>query len=121
MQTMNVVEAKSRFSELLSRTVGGEKFIIQRREKPVAALVGLAEWEQLQRLAQVNRGQALKLGQSEEILRQIENQEIHPAMIAYGLWKDEPDLENLIDEIYQAREDDLLSDSNREVSFEGIG
>ena len=121
MQTVNVVEAKSRFSELLSRTVGGEEFIIQRRQKPVAVLIGLAEWEQLKRTAQTVRNMALNLGQSEEILQQIDDQKMHPIMAVYGLWKDEPEFDTLIEEIYQAREDDLLLDSHREVSFEDIG
>ena len=36
METINVADAKSRFSELISRATSGERFIIQRRERPVA-------------------------------------------------------------------------------------
>ena len=32
METINVAEAKSRFSELISRAGNGERFLIQRRE-----------------------------------------------------------------------------------------
>ena len=118
MQTLNVIEAKSRFSELLSRTAGGERFIIRRREKPVAALVGLAELERLEQAAQMTRNLALSLGQSEEILKQIEEKTTHPAMAAFGLWRDELDLDNLAEEIAQARQDD---ESRQEISFEDIG
>ncbi len=30
-------------------------------------------------------------------------QAVHPAMKAFGLWKDDPELENLVDEIYANR------------------
>jgi prevent-host-death family protein len=47
MERINVAEAKSRFSELISRAAAGERFIIQRRERPVAALIGAAELERV--------------------------------------------------------------------------
>lgn len=41
-EKMNVAEAKKKFSELLARTAyNGERFIINRRDKPMAALIGL--------------------------------------------------------------------------------
>ncbi|MCP4660115.1 MAG: hypothetical protein GY856_32335 [bacterium] len=46
---------------------------------------------------------AAALGQSERILERIEKGELHPAMAAYGLWRDEPDLADLVDEIYEDR------------------
>jgi prevent-host-death family protein len=49
METIKVAEAKSRFSELISRVVAGERFIIQRRERPIAALIGMAELERIER------------------------------------------------------------------------
>jgi prevent-host-death family protein len=115
MQIFSVIEAKSRFSELLSRTAGGERFIIRRREKPVAALVGLAELDRLEQAAQMARNLALSLGQSEEILNEIEMQTAHPAMAAFGLWRDEADLESLEAEIAQSRDE---SETRGEVSFE---
>jgi hypothetical protein len=42
---------------------------------------------------------ARALGQDEALLNQVEAQEAHPAMAAYGLWRDEPDLVTLADEI----------------------
>lgn len=60
---------------------------------------------------------ALSLGQSEEILKQIEERTAHPAMAAFGLWRDELDLDNLAEEIAQARQDNVR---RREVAFENI-
>ncbi|MGE5221863.1 MAG: type II toxin-antitoxin system Phd/YefM family antitoxin [Omnitrophica WOR_2 bacterium] len=103
METINVVEAKSRFSELISRAAAGERFIIQRRERPVAALIGAAELEQLERISRAVRRLALALGQGENILEKVERGELHPAMAAFGLWRDEPDLADLAEEIEAKR------------------
>ncbi len=103
METINVAEAKSRFSELISRAAAGERFIIQRRERPVAALIGAAELERLERTSRAARRLALALGQEEFILEKVELRELHPAMAAFGLWRDEPDLAALADEIAEER------------------
>jgi hypothetical protein len=61
----------------------------------------------LERLEQTSRAAqrlALALGQDAELLRQIEAGEIHPAMAAFGLWRDREDVENLTDEIYASRQ-----------------
>jgi len=100
METINVAEAKSRFSELISRAASGERFIIQRRERPVAALIGAIELERLERAA---RKLALALGQDEAILVKVEHRELHPAMAAFGLWRDETDLAALAEEIESER------------------
>ncbi len=47
---------------------------------------------------------ALALGQNAELLRQIEAEETHPAMAAFGLWRDAEDLAGLADEIRAARD-----------------
>ena len=103
METINVAEAKSRFSELISRAATGERFIIQRRERPVAALIGTTDLERLDRTSHAARRLALALGQGEAILDKIERRELHPAMAAYGLWRDETDLAELTDEIAAER------------------
>jgi len=103
METINVAEAKSRFSELVSRAAAGERFIIRRRERPVAVLVGAAELEQLERSSRAARRLALALGQSDAILEKVERHELHPAMIAFGLWRDEPDLASLVEQIIAER------------------
>ena len=99
MEKINVADAKSRFSELISRAATGERFIIQRRERPVAALIGAGELEGLERLSRAARRLAQVLGQSEALLERIERHEIHPAMAAFGLWRDETDLAAMVDEI----------------------
>jgi prevent-host-death family protein len=103
LETINVAEAKSRFSELISRASTGERFIIQRRERPVAALIGAVELERLERSARAGRRLALAFGQSEAILEKVERSELHPAMAAFGLWRDDPDLAALMEEIVAER------------------
>jgi prevent-host-death family protein len=103
METVKVAEAKSRFSELISRAAAGERFIIQRREHPVAALIGAAELERLERASRAARKLALALGQDEAILEKVERHELHPAMAAFGLWRDETDLADLGEEIAAER------------------
>ena len=64
MEYINVAEAKSRFSELISRAVSGERFIIRRRDRPVVALIGAAELERLERSSHAARRLALALGKA---------------------------------------------------------
>ena len=48
-EKMNVAEAKKKFSELLARTAyNGEHFIINRRGKPMAVLIGLEDFALLE-------------------------------------------------------------------------
>jgi prevent-host-death family protein len=103
MDNISIAEAKSRFSELVSRTAAGERFLIRRRERPVAVLIGAADLERLERGWQAARRLALALGQSAELMQQVEAKEVHPAMAAFGLWRDEADLEGLADEIDEDR------------------
>ena len=99
METVNVAEAKSKFSDLISRAASGERILIKRRERPVAVLIGAAELEQLERLTRAAHRLALELGQEAAILEKIEKNELHPAMAAFGLWREERDLATLADEI----------------------
>jgi prevent-host-death family protein len=108
METINVAEAKSRFSELLSRAAAGERFIIQRREKPVAALIGAAEMERLERASRAAHRLAHALGQEQAVLEKIERGELHPAMAAFGLWRDDPDL--------SAIEEETTSEKRKSIS-----
>jgi prevent-host-death family protein len=95
METINISDAKSRFSEFLSRAASGERFVILRRARPVAALIGASELARLERSAEIVRRLAQTLGQSDQLLESIEAGKVHPAMAAYGLWKDDEDLANL--------------------------
>ena len=99
METLSVGEAKSRFSELVSRAMAGERFLIRRRNRAAAALIGSAELERLERLSQAARRLALALGQDEELLGEVEAERVHPAMAAFGLWRDQKELSTLAEEI----------------------
>jgi prevent-host-death family protein len=103
METVNVSEAKRRFSEYLSRAAAGERIIIQRRERPLAAIISIKELERLEGARRSTRRLALALGQDPAVLDQIDSGQIHPAMAAYGLLKEEDDLSDLVDEIYKNR------------------
>ncbi len=104
MESFKVAEAKSRFSELISRAAAGEHIVIQRRERPVAVLIGSAEMERLVRASNAARHLALALGQDKEILDKVERHELHPVMAAYGLWQEEADLTTMADEIEGQRQ-----------------
>ena len=99
MINLSVAEARSRFSEMISRAASGERFVIERRTRPVAVVLGAAELAQLERSAELARRLALAMGQNPELVQRIEAGEVHPAMAAFGLWADEPDLDTLGDEI----------------------
>jgi prevent-host-death family protein len=103
METINIADAKSRFSELVSRASSGERFVIRRRERTVAVLVSPAEFFRLERAAQAAYQLALALGQDPATLEQIERSQLHPAMAAFGLWRNQDDLELLSDQIDAAR------------------
>jgi prevent-host-death family protein len=103
METVNVSEAKSRFSEILSRAAAGERIVIRRRGRPLAAIISIKDLEGLEGARRTTRLLALALGQDPAVLDQIESRQLHPAMAAYGLLKDEEDLSDLADEIYKNR------------------
>jgi prevent-host-death family protein len=104
VESLSIAEAKSRFSELVSRAVGGERFLIERRHRPVAVLLSSEEYQRLARSAASARRLAATLGQTEELLRHIQGTKVHPAMAAFGLWRDEEDLAGLADEIRAGRQ-----------------
>jgi prevent-host-death family protein len=52
METLNVAEARKQFSELVARVAyTGERVIIERRGKPMMALVSMADLKRLEELA----------------------------------------------------------------------
>lgn len=104
LETINVAEAKSRLSELLSRVLAGERFTIQRRERPVAVLIGAAELQRIERVSQLSGRLAALLGQDADLLTAIERGEVHPAMAAFGLWRNDPELDDLAERIAANRE-----------------
>jgi len=104
MINLSVAEAKSRFSELISRAASGERFVIERRLRPVAVVLGAEELARLERSANLARRLAVAMGQHPELVQRIEAGEVHPAMAAFGLWADEADLANLAEEIAANRQ-----------------
>ncbi len=106
METISVADAKSKFSELISRAGAGERFLISTPERPLAVLMSAAEAERLERAAHALRERALALGQSPDIMDAIDRGELHPAAAAFGLWRDEDDMADLTERIYAEREAD---------------
>lgn len=103
METISVSEAKIRFSEFLSRAARGESFVIVQRSRPLAALISAGELERLERSAKITRRSAQTLGQSPKLLDEIEQGKVHPAMAAFGLWKDDDDFDDLESQIIANR------------------
>jgi prevent-host-death family protein len=100
---INIAEAKSRFSELLSRVGAGERFLIQRRERPIAVLIAAEELERLERTSRAARQLAAAIGQDAALLDETERGTVHPAMAAFGLWRDERELDDLAERILADR------------------
>ena len=104
MKTLTVVEAKSKLSDYLSRAASGERFLIQRRGRSMAVLLGVDELSRLERSQKLLYRLAESMGQRPEIVEAVERGEIHPTMLAYGLWAEEEDLEDLASEIRSNRD-----------------
>ena len=80
---LGVGEAKKRLSELMSRVVyGGERFLIRRRGRPMAALVAADDLARLEQEPAAPRG----------------------LLAAVGAWADFEELDEVVQEIYQQRE-----------------
>jgi prevent-host-death family protein len=90
-EKIRVTEAKAHLSALMARVgYGGERFVIERRGRPLAALVGV---EDLERLEKERSGVASRpLG----------------AIALAGAWGEveEQDLDAVLEEIYAERERD---------------
>jgi prevent-host-death family protein len=114
METVTVNEAKKRFSELVARAANGERFLIQRTERPAVMLSSAAEFEAQTVVMASLTQQALQLGQDPNLLKRITTGEVHPIMAAFGLWRDERELDDLTDEIYANR---LRQPTRAEVSL----
>ncbi len=78
-----VGEAKRRLSELMSRVVyRGERFVIQRPGRPMAALVSAEDLARLEQEAAAPKG----------------------LLASVGAWADVAELEQVVEEIYRQRE-----------------
>jgi len=53
---IGVAEAKNRFSEILAKAAfAGQRFIVERRGKPMAAIIGIQEYEEFVKSQQEQR------------------------------------------------------------------
>ncbi len=103
MTEVSIARARSHFDELVARAARGEHIIIRERDRAMAALISMADLERLEHLARVTWQTARALGQNPELLQKIEGGKLHPAMAAFGLWQDEPELNDLTEQIYANR------------------
>lgn len=66
METMNVVEARKSFSEVMARVAySGQRVVIERKGRPMVALISI---EDLRRLEELERGSALTRARREAAL-----------------------------------------------------
>jgi prevent-host-death family protein len=80
---LSVAEAKKRLSELMSRVAyKNERFLIERRGKPTAALVSAEDLARLEDKSTSSRG----------------------LLAAVGAWADFEELDQVIEDIYQQRQ-----------------
>ncbi|MGH3147480.1 MAG: type II toxin-antitoxin system Phd/YefM family antitoxin [Rubrobacter sp.] len=90
-EKVRVTEAKAHLSELMARVgYGGERFVIERRGRPLAALVGVEDLERLE----TEGGDAVPRPRG--------------ALALVGAWRaaEERDLDAVVEEIYAERERD---------------
>lgn len=94
VKIINVVEAKKRFSEIIGEvSFKKEKFIIKRKNRPVAAIVTLQDLEEIRSKGDIAEKRGL--------------------IAALGAWEEFEDLEDVIEEIYKKR----AQAKDRDVSF----
>ncbi len=90
-EKVKATEAKAHLSALMARVgYGGERFVIERRGRPLAALVGVEDLERLEKERGVTTSRPLG------------------AIALVGAWgeAEEQDLDAVLDEIYAERERD---------------
>lgn len=90
-EKIRVTEAKAQLSALMARVgYGGERFVIERRGRPLAALVGVEDLERLEKERGATTSRALG------------------ALALVGAWgeAEENDLDAVLDDIYADRERD---------------
>lgn len=92
-KTISVAEAKRRFSELMSRVVyAGERFVIERKGKPMIAVVGV---EDLKRLEATPTKEAKGL------------------LAAVGAWEELENLDGVVAQIYKYRKKEKVRKVSR--------
>lgn len=94
---VGAAEAKAHFSDLMARVAhGGERFVVERRGKPVAALVGMEDLERLEAdLSSRPRGALALVG-------------------AWGELVEDEEIDAMLEEVYAER----ARDTGRAVDLE---
>jgi prevent-host-death family protein len=99
IESISIAEAKSSFSEYISRVAyAGESILITKRGRPVA---GLVSYKELEKINKIKESDGLKS--------------------LLGSWKEVEGFSDVMDEIYKDREKDIeiekIVDRKRDVSF----
>ena len=103
METITLSEAQEHLTEFVEQVATGEKIIIQGHDEPIAALIGAADLSRLEQRSIAARQLASTYGQDADVLKQIELREIHPVMVAFGLWRGDSAFDTLESSIYTNR------------------
>jgi prevent-host-death family protein len=99
VESVSIAEAKSSFSEYISRVAyAGESILITKRGKPVA---GLVSYKELEKIKKIKKSDGLKS--------------------LLGSWEEVEGFSDVLDGIYKDREKDTeiekIGDRKRDVSF----
>jgi prevent-host-death family protein len=100
---VTINRAKQDLDDLVRRAASGERIIIQQAGYPAAVLISAAELQRLEQPKISTIEAARSLGQDEDLLQRIQDGKLHPAMAAFGLWKDDRDFDDLEEQIYANR------------------
>ena len=103
-EKVRVTEAKAQLSALMARAgYGGERFVIERRGRPLAALVGVGDLERLE-------------GGREYASRPRDRRGALALAGAWGEFVEDAEIDAILEEIYAARE----RDTGRPVDLDGL-
>ena len=58
-RTLSAAEAKAHFADCLRAAEAGSPFVVTRHGRPVAAIIGVQDWKQVQRLRSAGPSQGL--------------------------------------------------------------
>jgi prevent-host-death family protein len=100
---VTITRAKQDLDDLVKRAASGERIIIQQSGQAAAVLISADELERLEQPKHNTIEAARSLGQDEDLLQRIQDGELHPAMAAFGLWKDDNAFDDLEEQIYTNR------------------
>ena len=103
MASINETDIREHLPEFRARASAGERITIHSQSGAAAVLLSTDELQRLERASQASSRLAAALGQDAEVIEVIERGELHPAMLVYGLWEDDPSFDDLVERIRQER------------------